>query len=80
MVCLVWASLLEMPLEVVCRWPHRTLVTAHGSRDAPHARAAYLPIMAVIVAGHGRSPLKALVVPFFAAFDALLGVVTSDIG
>jgi hypothetical protein len=32
------------------------------------------------MAGRGRSPLKVLVAPLVAAFDALIGAVDSDIG
>jgi hypothetical protein len=48
-VCMVWAGFLEEPLEMVCSWPHLVLAAVHGGRDAPHARAAYLFIIAVVV-------------------------------
>jgi hypothetical protein len=79
-VCVVLAGLHEKPLEVVCRWPHWTLVTVHGDRYAPHAEAICLPVMVIIADGQGRSPLKALFVPLVAAIDALLGAVSSFIG
>jgi hypothetical protein len=50
-----------------------------GSQDASQVRAAHFPVMAIITAGHGRGPLRALLVPLVAAFDALLGVVSGDI-
>jgi hypothetical protein len=63
-----------------CRRPHRTHVTIHGGRDASHARATRSPVATVITASHDHSPLKAPLVPLVATFDALLGVVGSDIG
>jgi hypothetical protein len=65
-VCVVWVGLLEKPLEVVCRRPRPTLVTMHGGGDASHARAAHLPVKAIIMVGRGRGPLKALLAPLFA--------------
>jgi hypothetical protein len=79
-VCVVWAGLLKKPLEVVCRRPHWTLIVAHDSRDAPRARDARLPVLAIVVAGRGRSPLKELFAPLVAAFDVLLGIVSGDVG
>jgi hypothetical protein len=38
-----------------------------------HARATYLPVVA------SSSPLKTLLAPLVAAFDALLGVVSDDV-
>jgi hypothetical protein len=78
-VRVVWASLLEKPLEVFCRRPRRTLVVVLSGRDAPHAGAARHPVVTVVVAGHGRSPLKVLFAPLLAAFYALLGAVSGDV-
>jgi hypothetical protein len=78
-VCVVWAGLLEKPLEVVHRRPCRTLVSVHGGRDVPHAEAAHLPVVAVIVASHRHSPLKALFAPLVATFDALLSAMSGDV-
>jgi hypothetical protein len=75
----VWAGLLEKPLKVVRRWPHRTLAAACIGRDASHTRASRLTVVAVIADGHGRGPLRALFVPLDAAFDTLLGVVSGDV-
>jgi hypothetical protein len=36
--------------------------------------------VAIIAAGHGRSPLKVLLAPLVAAFNALLGTVSGDVG
>jgi heme A synthase len=58
---------------VVCRWPHRMLVIARNCRATSHTRAARFPIMAAVTAGRGHSPLKALLAPLVATFDALLG-------
>jgi hypothetical protein len=77
---MVWAGLLEKPLEVIQRRPRRTLVTVHGGRDAPRAGATRLPVVAVIMAGRGHSPLKALFAPLVATFDGLLGPVSANIG
>jgi hypothetical protein len=54
-----------------------TLVNACGSRGVPHAGAAHLTVV-VISRVHG--PLKALFVPPFATFDALLGAMGGDVG
>jgi hypothetical protein len=78
-VCVVWVGLLEKPIEVVRRWPHRTLVATRSGRDAPHVGATHLLVVAIIAVGHGHSPLKALFAPLVAAFDALLGAVSGDI-
>jgi hypothetical protein len=69
---MVWTGLLKTLLEVVHRRPHWMLVVAHSSRDTPHAGATCLPVVVVITAGHGHSPLKALFAPLVAAFDTLL--------
>jgi hypothetical protein len=79
-VCMVWAGLLEKPLEVVHRQPHRTLVIARGGRDAPHAGATHLLVVAIVVPGHGHCPWKAYFAPVVASFDALLGAASGDIG
>jgi hypothetical protein len=62
-VCVVWAGLLEKPLEVLHRRPRRAVVTACGSQDAPHTRATHL----------------ATFVPLVATFDALMGAVSGDV-
>jgi hypothetical protein len=46
----------------------------------PHAGAARLPVVAIVVAGHGCSTLKALFAPLVAAFDALVGAMKDDVG
>jgi hypothetical protein len=79
-VCVVWIGLLENPLQVVRRWPHRTFVAAHGGCSAPHARAARILVTTVITADRGHSLLKALLAPLVTAFDALLGTVSGDVG
>jgi hypothetical protein len=63
---------------VVHRRPCLTLVVMCGGRDTPHARAARLPIVVVIVFGHG--PLRVMLALLFAALDALLSAVDGDIG
>jgi hypothetical protein len=52
----------------------------HGRQAVSHAGAAHFPIVAIITTGRGRSPMKALLAPLVAAFDALLGTVGGDIG
>jgi hypothetical protein len=37
-------------------------------------------VVAIMTAGRGRGALKALLTPFVAAFDSLLGAVSGDIG
>jgi hypothetical protein len=46
----------------------------------PHAGAARLPVVAIVVAGHGCSTLKGLFAPLVAAFDALVGAMKDDVG
>jgi hypothetical protein len=46
----------------------------------PCVKVARLPVMAIIAAGRGHSSLKALFAHLVAAFDALLGVVSGDVG
>jgi hypothetical protein len=45
----------------------------------PHTGASRLPVVAVIVVGHGCGPWKALLVPLFATMDALPAAVDGDI-
>jgi predicted flavoprotein YhiN len=75
-VCVVWASLHEKPSEVVCRQPSLTLVVACGGRGVPQVGATHFAIIAV---NCGCGPLKAVLVPLFAAFDALLGAMGGDV-
>jgi hypothetical protein len=56
-----------------------TVVVVRGSRDAPHARAIRLPIVAIVIVGHGHSPLRTLIVPPLATRDALPGASNGDI-
>jgi hypothetical protein len=72
----VWAGFLEEPLEVVHRQPGLMLVTMHSGRDAPHAEAAPLPIVAIIMVNRGHGSLRALHAPLFAA---LLSIVDDDV-
>jgi hypothetical protein len=76
-VCVVWAGFLEKPLEVVHRRPDPMLLAVCGAQDAPHARAACFVVSA---ANCGRGPWKALLVPLFSAFGAILDDVGGDIG
>jgi hypothetical protein len=62
-VGVVWVSLPKELLEVVHGQSRLTLGTAHGSRGALHVRAACLLVDANVVAGHGCSLLKMLLVP-----------------
>jgi hypothetical protein len=77
---MIWVDFLKEPLEVVCLWAHLTLVAARGGRDVPHVRVACLPIIAIVVAGRGRGPLKALLTPLFAMLATLLATVDGDVG
>jgi hypothetical protein len=77
---MVLTGLIEKPLEVVHRRPHRTLALARAGQNASHAGAACPPAVAIVAAGHGHSLLKALLAPLVAAFDALLGAVCGDVG
>jgi hypothetical protein len=78
-VCMVWAGFLKEPLEVVCGRPRLTLVAACGSQDAPHVGIARLPVIAIIMVGRGRGPLKALLAPLCAALDALPTSMDGDV-
>jgi hypothetical protein len=51
-----------------------------GNLDASHARATCFPVALVVIAGRGHGPLRVLLAPLVAAFDALLGTVSSGIG
>jgi hypothetical protein len=44
-----------------------------------YARATYFPVMAIIMAGRGYSPLRVLLAPLVAAFNIHLGVVGNDV-
>jgi hypothetical protein len=77
---MVWTSLLEKPLEVVYGRPHWTPITTSGGRYVSHTGAAHHPVVAIVTAGRGCGPLKMLLLPLVAAFDALLGAVGGDIG
>jgi hypothetical protein len=59
--------------------PRLTFVTTCGGQAAPHARAARLPVIAIIMVSRGCGPLKVLLAPLFVALDALLAVVGGDI-
>jgi hypothetical protein len=50
-----------------------------GVRAMPHAGATSLPVIAIIMDGRGRGPLKALLAPLFEALDSLLVVVGGDV-
>jgi hypothetical protein len=52
-VCMVWASLLEESLEVVCGQPRLVLPTANDNHDAYHTEAARFLAIATVVIGHG---------------------------
>jgi hypothetical protein len=79
-VRVVWASLLEDPLQVVCGRPHLALAAADDSHDAHHTGATYFLAVAIIIVGHGCDRLKTLFTPLLAALDALLGVMDGDVG
>jgi hypothetical protein len=72
----VWACLLEKPLEVVHRRPRLTLVAACSGRGMSHARVTCLTVVDV---SRSRDPLRVLLVPLFATFDALLGAVSGEV-
>jgi hypothetical protein len=74
---MVWASLLEEPLDVVPMRPHLMLVVGRGTQDACHTRDTRLPIVAVIVVGHGH--LMMPLAPLFATLDAFLSAVDGNI-
>jgi hypothetical protein len=55
---MVWVGLLKESFEVVCRRPRLTLVTAHGSRNAPPTRDACLLVVIIIVINRGCGSLS----------------------
>jgi hypothetical protein len=61
---MVWVGLLEESFEVICRWPRLTPVGA-----------ACLPVVAIVMVGHGRGTLGTLVVPPLVTLSTLLGTV-----
>jgi hypothetical protein len=46
----------------------------------PHARATHFPATVIITDGHGRGPLRLMLTPLVAAFDAVLGAVGDVVG
>jgi hypothetical protein len=76
---MVWEGFLEEYLQVVLGWPGLTLVNPCGGQDAPHVGATCLPIVAIIVVGHGRTPLKVLLVPLFATLATLPTIVDGNV-
>jgi hypothetical protein len=76
-VFMVWAGLLEKPLEVVSRRPHWMLVTTRGGRDTPLVGVVCLLVVSIITAGRGHSPLKALFACLGAASN-LPGIMSGD--
>jgi hypothetical protein len=73
-VCVVWIGLFKKPLEVDYRRHHLLLITMCVGRRVSPTGAARLTIIAI-----GCGPLKALLAPLSATFDALLGVVGGDV-
>jgi hypothetical protein len=76
----VWAGLLEEPLEVVRRRHHLMLVAMRGGHNTPHTGSACPPHVAIVMLSHGHGPLKALLRPLLAALDALLSTADRDNG
>jgi hypothetical protein len=70
------------PPELVRRRPRLTLVTTRGGPDVSHAKAAHLPVIAIIVIGHdyGRGLLSVLLAPLIATLDAFLNAMSGGIG
>jgi hypothetical protein len=62
-VRVVWVGLFKESLEVVGKRLHLTFVALCGSHDMPHAGATCHPVVAVVIVGCGRSPLRMLHVP-----------------
>jgi hypothetical protein len=75
----VRAGLHKESPEVVCRRPHLTLVAVCGNHDTPYARAAYLPVPAIVVVGRGRGPLRILLAPLLATLGAIFGTLDSNV-
>jgi hypothetical protein len=74
-VCVVWVGLFDKPLDVVCRRPRLSLFATSGGQGVSPTGGACLAVVAV-----GRGPMKALLAPLSATFDALLGAVRGDVG
>jgi hypothetical protein len=75
----VWASLLEECLEVVCRWLHLMLAATYGDRDTPYTGATLFLVVIAIVVEHDYDPLETLLASLLATPGALFGVLDSDI-
>jgi hypothetical protein len=75
----VRAGPLKESLKVVYRWPHLALVAACYSHDMPHVRAVCFLIIAAVIVGRGRNPLRTLLAPLLAALGSLLGLIDGDI-
>jgi hypothetical protein len=79
-VCMVWVGFLMEPLEVVHGRPRLTLVATCGGQDVPHTGATQHPVVAIVMVGCGRGPLKALPAPLSATLDTLPAAVDGDVG
>jgi hypothetical protein len=76
----VWASLLEESLKVVCRRSCLTLAATYGGCDTCHSGATRFLVVAAITVGHGCDPLKMLLASLLATLGALFGVLDGDVG
>jgi hypothetical protein len=75
----VRAGPLKESLKVVYRWPHLALVAVCCSHDMPHVGAVCFLIIAAVIVGRGRNPLRTLLAPLPAALGSLLGLIDGDI-
>jgi hypothetical protein len=79
-VRMVRTDLLEEPLGVVYRRSCLELVAVCGSCSVPHVEPACFLTIVALVASRGHSPLRTLLAPLLATFDALLGVMGGNVG
>jgi hypothetical protein len=76
---MVWASLLEEPLNVVCGWPHLALTATCGNHNVHHTRVARFLTIPTIFIGRAYDLLKTLLAPLLATLGALLLFLDSDV-
>jgi hypothetical protein len=79
-VCVVWASLLEESLKVVCRRSRLVLAATYSGPDTRYTRAACFLIVATVTIGHDYDPLETLLSSLLATPGALFGVLDGDVG
>jgi hypothetical protein len=65
---------------VVCSQPRLALATACGSHDVPLVKDICFLIIAIIIVGRSRNPMRTLLAPHLAALGAPHGAMNIDVG